>query len=344
MAMQTRCGADKAVAITQPTLVTKQTVGVDLASASFTIAIHDGRSSDIEGTFPNTVKGYSQFYSFLRKHHALDALVAMEATGNLYKGLAKFLDKQGRRVSVVNPSRIHSYAQSQLKRNKTDPADARLIAQFAATQTLRLWSAPAPEAEELQSLGRHRGDLVAQRTCQKNRLQASPASDTVRTSLEKQIAFLDGEIADIEQAIKELLKQHPELERSVKLLVTIPGVAWTTAVTVLAELPELTLFTSARQIAAYAGLTPARIQSGKREKKSHLSRIGSRRLRTALYMAALAARRCNPLIKPFAERLKHNGKSKMTVIAASMRKLLHIIYGILKSGKPFDPTLAANAT
>ncbi|MGV0977265.1 MAG: IS110 family transposase [Azonexus sp.] len=333
--------AATSAALTQPALSTGRTVGVDLAKESFNIAIRDANGTCIEGFFSNTAKGHSQFHSFLRKHHALDALVLMEATGNLYKELAKFLHQQGRRVSVVNPSRIHRFGQSQLKRNKTDPADARLIAQFAMTQPVRLWIPPSPEAEELQSLGRRRGDLVAECTRHKNRLKANPSSVAVRSSLKKQIAFLEDEIAAIEQAIKELLKQHPELDRTVKLLITIPGVAWTTAVTVLAELPELAFFTSARQLAAYAGLTPARSQSGKQEKKSHLSRIGSRRLRTALYMAAVSAIRCNAIVKPFALRLKEHGKPGMTVIAAAMRKLLHIIYGMLKSNRPFDPAFAS---
>lgn len=333
----------KSAGMTQPAVVSQRTVGVDLAKASFAVAIYDGNSTYIEGTFDNTAKGHGKFHSFLRKHHALDALVAMEATGNLYKALAKHLVNQGRRVSVVNPTCIHNYAKSQLKRNKTDPADARTIANYAATQSLRLWSAPSPEAEELQTLSRCRGDLVAEQTRVKNRLQANPSSNTVRASLKAQRAFLEEQIAEIERAIKELLKQHPELERATKLLITIPGVAWVTAVTVLAELPELALFTSARQLAAYAGLTPARNQSGKKDGKAHLSRIGSRRLRTALYMASLIAQSCNPLIKPFAERLKNNGKSRKTVIAASMRKLLHIIYGVLKSGQPFNPNLLADA-
>lgn len=331
--------------LVQPNCLAAQTtVGVDIAKESFAIAIRKADGQYIDGDFNNTAKGHAQFCTFLRKHHAVDALIAMEATGNLYLGLATHLCKQHMRVSVVNPSRIHSYAKSQLKRNKTDPADARLIAQFASTQPLRLWTAPSPEAAELQALSRRRGDLVTERTREKNRLQANPSSDTVRSSLERQVAQLDDEIAAIEQAIKQLLKQHPELERSVKLLITIPGVAWTTAVTVLAELPELTLFTSARQLAAYAGLTPARSQSGKRESKSYLSRIGSRRLRTALFMAAVSACRHNAIVKSFARRLKANGKSGKVVTAAAMRKLLHIIYGMLKSNRPFDPTLASAAT
>lgn len=345
--MSTRSGAFQEPS-PRPLPVTFTPVGVDIAKESFSTAIltsdAGGREVCIAGEFSNSAKGFTQFVHWLRKQKASDALVLMEATGELHLGLATYLHAQEWLVSVINPSCIHNHAKSQLQRNKTDQVDARLIAHYCKTQPLRLWAPKSPEQQELQSLSRHLEELKAERTRQQNRLGANPAAPATRRSIEKHIGFLNDEIAAIEQAIADLLSRCQELAKATALLQTIPGIGWVTAVTLLAEIPQLSLFDSARQLAAYAGLTPAHHQSGKLLKRTHISKQGNRRLRTALYMAGISARHHNPLLLPFADRLTAKGHAKKSVIVAVMRKLLHQVYGVLKSGRPFDPNYLAAAS
>jgi len=122
------------------------------------------------------------------------------------------------------------------------------------------------------------------------------------------------------------------------LLDSIPGIAQTTAATLLAEITDITQYRSARQVAAYAGLVPRERQSGSSVRgRTRVSKIGNARLRRALYFPAVTALRCSPFFQRWAKGLQERGKCKMSVIGAVMRKLIHLAYGVLKTGKPFDP-------
>ena len=138
--------------------------------------------------------------------------------------------------------------------------------------------------------------------------------------------------------IKDHINQNPGLRQQAQLLETIPGIGETTAAFLLAELGDLTQFDNARQVVAFAGLVPPIRESGSSLRgRSRLSKVGSSRLRKSLYFPAITALRFNPLIKALGLRLSAQGKSKMLIIGAAMRKRLHLAYGVLKSRKPFDP-------
>jgi transposase len=244
---------------------------------------------------------------------------------------------------VVNPAQIKAFGQSQLSRTKTDKADAALIARFCQMHRPPAWTPPRAEARALQALVRRLESLEQMRLMEHNRLEAGPAMAAVKASLETTIAFLDAQIKDTKRQIKEHINEHPWLKGQRDLLVSIPGIADTTAAALLAELLDVSLFTGARQAAAFAGLVPRIRQSGSSVRgRPCLSKIGSGRLRKALYLPAIVALRCNPLVKAMGARLSVSGKSKMLIVGAAMRKLLHLAFGVLKSGKPFDPALAAN--
>lgn len=169
-----------------------------------------------------------------------------------------------------------------------------------------------------------------------DRTSEGPAGD----ALEAVLATYEQQIEALEQTIKAHLEQHPELAQQRDLLVSIPGVGLLTAALVLAELGDIRRFKSARQAAAYAGLTPAHHSSGTSVKRrSRLSKMGSSRLRHALYIPAMSAIRHNEVVRQFSGRLFTKGKKKMVVLGAAMRKLLHICYGVLRSGQPFDASL-----
>jgi transposase len=262
----------------------------------------------------------------------------LEATGYYGDDVAQFLHEAGYRVSVVNPARIKGYADSRLSRNKTDAADAALIADFCRTQQPEAWTPPPAEQRELQALVRHLENLTAMRQQEVNRRQAGIPSEMVLKTLDDHIAFLNQQIADLLRQIHDHIERHPHLRQQRDLLTSIPGIGDLTAYKLLAEIRDIAVFDNARQLAAFAGLTPRQHTSGSSVRgRTRLSKRGSSRLRAALYFPAIVAQRHNPILHPFAHRLLASGLSKLAVIAAVMRKLLHLVFGILKSGQPFDP-------
>ena len=176
------------------------------------------------------------------------------------------------------------------------------------------------------------------RTMEENRLSSSIAVEAVRESVEELLAHLSDQIKKTEALIRSHIDNHPGLKKQSRLLDSIPGVGETTAATLLAEVPDFSQYRSARQVAAFAGLVPRERQSGSSVRgRVRLSKIGNARLRKALYFPAITAIRCSPFFQEWAEGLRQRGKSKMAVIGAVMRKLVHLAYGVLKTGKPFDP-------
>jgi len=314
-------------------------LGIDIAKNSFQVALlRDGKLR--HHTFPNTESGFAQLQAWLTKQGVEHLHACMEATAAYGDALALFLHQAGHRVSIVNPARIKGFAQSELQRNKTDKLDASVIARFCATQQPEAWTPPPAEIQHLQALTRRLQALLEMRQQEINRLEQATQQPIIGESLNKIIATLDAEMARLRQLIKDHIDQHPHLQRDQELLLSIPGIGETTATWLLSEV-QVKSYSSARQVAAHAGLTPRHHESGKRVGgRTPLSKTGNARLRRALYLPAVVAKRYNPIIKAFCERLSKRGKRPMEIIGAAMRKLLHIVYGVLKSGKAFDPSLA----
>jgi transposase len=205
------------------------------------------------------------------------------------------------------------------------------------------WVPPPPEIRELQALVRHLDDLIGTRTQLANRLSDGPKIESVLESLRSLIKTLDAEIKLTRQKIREHINGHPSLKEDCDLLETIPGIGERTATVLLAEIVHLRHYKHARQAAAYAGLSPRLEDSGTSLKRSRLSKTGNSRVRKALFLPAINASRYNPLLRQFSERLSRRGKTKMVIIGAVMRKLLHLAFGVLKTRKPFDPNHALAA-
>jgi transposase len=177
-----------------------------------------------------------------------------------------------------------------------------------------------------------------------NRQQSGITSPAVLASIEATLAFVRAEIAQLQRRIQEQVERSAELSNQQRLLCSIPGVGRWTAARVLAEIDAVCGAVDARQLAAYAGLTPRERTSGSSvHRPARLSKTGNSRLRRALSLPASVAMRYNPAVRALAERLRARGKPPMVIVGAAMRKLLHLIYGVLKSGKPFDPALALAA-
>jgi transposase len=310
-------------------------LGLDISKAKIHAALRLANDKVKRKTCSNTPAGFADLLTFLQRHAPGLVHACLEATGTYGEGVALALHDAGHRVSLVNPAAIHAYAGSQLSRTKTDSVDAALIAHFAATQQPPAWHPPAPEIRALQALVRRLDALQGMHTQETNRLAAGVTVEVVRTSIESVLANLDREIAHVQQLIRDHIDQHPHLRRQRDLLTSIPGIGDATAAVLLAELFDKS-YRSARQAAAFAGLVPRIQQSGAWRGRARLSKLGPGRVRKALYFPALTAIRFNPSIRAAGERLTHNGKSKMVIVGAAMRKLIHLAYGVLKSGRPFE--------
>jgi len=314
-------------------------LGIDIAKAKFAAALLRPDGKIRHKSCANTPTGFADLADWLQRQQVTRVHATLEATGTYGEALATWLHDAGHVVSVVNPSVIHAYARTQLARSKTDRIDAELIARFTASHQPTPWIPPALEIRPWQALVRRLDALQGMRTQELNRLAAGVTVADVRASIETVIASLDAQIAHVHQLIRDHLDRHPGLRAQRELLTTIPGIGEATAAVLIAELFDKR-YASARQAAAFAGVVPRLVESGTLRGRSRLSKIGPGRLRKALYMPAVAALRWNPTIRAVRARLAAAGKPPMVIIGAAMRKLIHIAYGVLKSGRAYEPTCA----
>ena len=316
-------------------------VGVDIAKHSFDIVTLQANGKySTKGKLPNQASGFAEFDGWLQAHAQPGSWIVMEATGTYYEALAEYAHAQGYPVCVLNPAQVAHYAQSQLQRVKTDRVDARLIASYAQRHAdlLRPWQPDPPPLKVLKALVRRLQDLQEIERMELNRLDVAQAS--VRDSITSVIAHVQQQIAQTQQAIRDHIDQDPTLREQGKLLVSIDGIGEKTAALLLAELGDARRFNDTGAVTAFAGLNPRLQESGRHKGHVRISRLGSSRLRAGLYMPALASMTHNPAIRALKERLKARGKTGKQIVCAAMRKLLCIAYGVLKSGKPFDPKMA----
>jgi transposase len=316
----------------------QMTLGIDLAQRQFVAALRFDQQRCAKAQFDNNPAGYRKLRRWLQSHGVGLVAVAMESTSTYGEALAQWLHEAGHPVYVLNPERIACYARSLGQRNKTDPADAQTIAAFIATHQATRWQPPAPEQKTLRSLTRTRHQLVATTTQLGAQLRTADA--VARPHLQAILSGLRRQLALILQQIRAHLRAYPQLAEQVRRMSTCKGVGLVTAAIVLAELPPVDADSEVRALCAWAGLTPKRWQSGNHEGATRLSRKGNVYLRQALYMPALVAKRYNPLLRSFAQRLAANGKSTPAILGALSHKLLRILIGLLRSKSDFDPNWA----
>lgn len=315
-------------------------VGIDVAKAKLDMAcLIKPEKYQTRANVPNTPTGYKTLLTWLNTHAHPDAWVVMEATNVYHEAVATFLHEQGYRVCVANPAQVAAYGKSELSRIKTDKTDAKLIVRFglAHQERLRAWQPPTPAQRTLMALTRRVDDLKGLQQMEANRL--GTADPTVHPSIRAVLTQLDEQIKAIEAAIRQHIDDDPDLRQQRDLLVTIKGVKERTASRLLAELGDIHRFGDVRAMVAFVGLNPALRESGKWKGHVRISKIGSSILRAALYMPCVVAMQHNPPIRAMADRLKARGKPGMVVVIAAMRKLLHIVYGVLKNARPFDPEM-----
>ncbi len=314
-------------------------LGIDVGKSDFhaTLLMSDRTWSK---SFSNNKSGLTQLASWLKNRKSEEVHACLESTGGFEEALALDLHERGVVISVVNPSRIKAFAQSELLRTKTDRVDAALIARFCRAHVPEPWVPPAPEIRALQALVRRHASIQDMLFTETNRLGAARVDGAVERSLREHVEFLEAELQRVTNEIDELINRHPPLRKQRDLLTTIPGIAELTASRILGEMPNISEYRNAKSVASFAGLSPREYQSGTIRGRTRLAKTGNSRLRKMLYFPAMSATRFNPLIKALYERLVAAGKPKIVALAAVMRKLLVLAYGVLKSNQPFDPAYA----
>lgn len=312
-------------------------VGVDVAKDKLDIAWRS-QANYSHQRFDNNLAGFNAFLGWLVQQPC-SVWVCLEATGHYSELLADYLTAHGIKVSIINPLQIKQFARSKLTRNKNDILDARIIAQYGEANQPRVFQPRSQSQKELKDLTKLVDTLKAQVIQLKNQLD-STQGEIAKQSIKSLIKALEEKIVELENQLAALVTSEKPLHTQFTLLLSIKGIGKWTAYKILAQTPTISIYQKAKQFAAAIGVTPKQNQSGKFQGKTTISRLGDARLRKALYMAALVAKRYNPVLKAFAERLKHKGKAPKAIICAVMRKLAHIIFGVLKHQKPFDTALA----
>lgn len=315
-------------------------LGIDIAKAKFDVALRLPDGTVRRKMCPNTPAGHAELLAWVRRHHPARVHACLEATGTYGDAVATALAAAGLDVSVVNPAAIEAFSRSRLARTKTDPTDAHLIADYCATQAPPLWQPAPPEIRELQALVRRLDALEGMRQQERNRLAAEP-HPAVHASIQHVSDLLDDEMRDLKARIHDHFDQHPGLRQQRDLLTSIPGIGEATAAVLLGELGPVMRFADAAACAAFVGIVPREGRSGSSvRRKPTLCKVGPAQVRKALFFPALTALRHNPIAIALRDRLRARGKHKMVIVGAVMRKLIHLAYGVLKTGQPFRADFA----
>ena len=306
------------------------TLGIDVGKYELAIALRkDGKFTD--KLVENNPKGFQKILKFLEKN-APEAEIYLEATGRYDEKVTDFLSEQGFDVKVINPTQIRDFARTKLTRHKTDKVDARIIAEYGSIFGGRTYTKIKDNVRELKELYRMSLSLKNELVATKNHLENQNTFPKFVADLwKKRAKDLENDIKLVERRMKEIIFADPDLKLKFELLIKVPGIGEGTATAVLAEVTRLENFRTARELAAFIGLTPKHRTSGSSVRgRPRISKMGLKILRKALYLPALTAMKYNPSMKSFAEKLRKRGKKFKQIICAIMRKLVHIIFGVLK--------------
>jgi transposase len=317
-------------------------LGIDVSKATLDCHFLPESGHPAFGQFPNDQTGHVKLLKWAKRLAGGGTIhFCMEATGSYGDAIALFLAEADQIISVINPYRIHHWAISRGLGNKTDKVDAKAIARYCLNEKPAVWRMAAPEVRELTALVRHLDNVKQHATQQKNRLAEPNLPPLVIKSLKTLLKQIEAQIASMDKIIEKHINNHPTLKGDRDLLVTIPGIAATTAAKLLAELPDVNQFACAQSAAKYAGLSPSQYESGSSiHKKTKLFKAGKRRLKATLYMPAMTAIRYNQPVKQIYQRLIGKGHKGASALAAAMRKLLMIAVGVLRSQTPFQADYA----
>ena len=320
-------------------------VGVDIAASSFTFSwLRPSQPPAAPRRLAQSQQGYADLHQALAAAGVAPSqtLVVMEATSTYWIQCATALHTLGYQLSVVNPKQAHDFAKLIRQHGKTDPQDARMLTRLGATLSLTLWTPPPAIYQQLQQRLAWRDSLVGLRTQVRNQYLALQHEQVVVGSIsskqEALVANLEAQIKEVEHEMEQLIAAGGEWGVSIELLRSIPGIGLITASWIVVATANFTGSNDAAGAAGYAGLAPQARQSGTSvHGKGQLGAGCHRRLRKALYMAAVTAVRFNPVLKAFYEQLIGRGKARKVALCAVARKLLHLSWAVGSKQQRFDP-------
>jgi transposase len=300
-------------------------VGIDVSQKTL-----DVRHLPADQAFhvPNIPNGHRQLIEALRPLAAqpADVRVVLESTGGLELPAALALEQAGFAVAIIKPERARYFAKAHGQYAKTDPIDAGMLALFCRDVAVPIIPLPPEELRHFRDLLDRRQQLVEMRTMENNRLGTTTLA-AARKSLEKHIAWIDREIHAVETNLDARVAANPQWAEIDRILQSIPGLGPQTARLLIGHLPELGQV-DRKTIGHLVGLAPLANDSGTKEGPRHI--VGGRwQIRNCLYMAALAACRCNPICQALYRRLRERGKLAKVALIAVAHKLLTIANAML---------------
>jgi transposase len=315
----------------------KTVVGIDISKATMDVSWRRADGVEEQQRYPQEAAGYAALVAAT----PASSVYVMEATGVYYLRLAHYLHEHGQRVSVVNPLVIRRYGQMKLLRAKTDPADARLIAEYGRSVTLSLWRPAAAVISQLQQRDSWLESVMREQTRLKNQqealVQRPEADEFVRESLTQRLQEVAAHIAKCERRLQRLAEEHfGEIYRR---LLSIPGIGPKTAVKLIAVTEGFTRFVTVDALASYVGVCPRVFQSGSSVKgPGHIAKLGMGRLRQLLYLCSWTAKRCNAACKALYARLKAKGKPERVIKIAIAHKLLRQAFAVAMKNERYSET------
>jgi transposase len=308
-------------------------VGIDVSKATLDIAVAPTGDA---WSVPNTTEGTQQLV--LRLKSLSPRLIVLEATGGLERRAVAALAGAGLPVVAVNPRQVRDFAKAIGRLAKTDAVDASVMALFAERIRPEVRSLPDAQTQELEALVVRRRQVVDMITAEKNRLGASPPSKLVRTAIGRTIKWLEKQLEEIDTDIDNAVKSSPAWREKDKLLRSAPGVGKVLSRTLLSLVPELGNL-GKKKLSALVGVAPLNHDSGTQRGRRCVWG-GRASVRAVLYMSALVASRCNPVIRAFYSRLISAGKLPKVALVACMRKLLTILNAMVATRTPWKAKIA----
>ncbi len=325
-------------------------VGADVSKATFDVGLVrcDQHYPDTPlrkiptKSFERSPEGVEAFLDWLNTQGVDEQMVrvVMEATGNYSTELTVWMlaTCSALTPAIVNPQHTASFIKSMAVRNKTDSLDARALGFYGVERRPQPYEPLTPELAQLRALSRYRDQLVRERTKMKNQMKEMCVSSFVTKIRAKRMRLINADVKRVEKQMKAVVEHDEELKRNVELLCSIFGVAFISATTILAELGDLRRFDLARQLTAFAGLSPRHHDSGSSiHGRSRLCKQGNPRVRQCLYLSAMVTIRGNNRFRDTYQRIVAEGKPPMVALGAVMRRLLVVMRAILITGRTYQP-------
>lgn len=325
----------------------KQCLGIDVSKSDLSLSL--GFLTDkLEKEFisrsdvSNDLSGYKELLKWLRKSvdSNVELLVVMEATGVYHQGIAHYLHSKGYSVCVMQSGRVKSYARSLDQRSKTDALDSKMLGMLGLERSIRLWQPPSEELQRLKALSRERSSLLKDRTIENNRQGAIASSVYSNAKALKRhknrLKLINGQIESIEEEMHDLISKNKVLQNKIGFMMSIPGISFISAATVIGETLGFESIVNAKQLTSYAGYDVVLRESGNFKGKTRISKKGNSHIRAVLHMPSMTCVRCNPTLKQFYNRLKPKKAKPLVALIAVQRKLLILMYTLCKNEEFYD--------